>query len=97
MESANVLVLLAGMQIVGMCIMAYCFLRVMSSMSADMRTMGMFKKSRTREDLFAMKNMGLNDENWKEEEEETEPEEELYTAEDIPDAVLVKIAESDGS
>jgi hypothetical protein len=98
MESSELLVLLAGMFISGMLIMSYVFLRMISSMSSDLRTIAMFRKSRTREDLVTMKQMGINDESWeKEEEVEEEAGEELYTADNIPEDVLIKIAESDGS
>ena len=96
MEFLLILALVAVLQLAGMGVLAYLFLKMMKSVSADVRTLAMFKKSRTREDLFAMQSMGINEEGAKEEEAEDE-EEELYTADEIPQDVLAKIAKSDGS
>ncbi len=87
------LILIAGMGGI-----VYMHVNFMKRMSNDMRTIAMFRKSRTLQDMAAMKSMGLNSEDWDKAEEKEDEEEDdgLRTAEELDDETLNKIAESNG-
>lgn len=98
-DSLIILLVVGIVQVAGMFAIVYMHASFMKRMSSDMRTIAMFRKSRTVQDIAAMKAMGVNSEEWDQEEEEEviEEDDELLSPEELSLETLSLIAQSDGA
>lgn len=101
METIILVVAVGLIQIAGMCIIAHMHKNFLRQSSHDLRTIAMFRKSRTVQDIAAMKSMGVTAEDWDKQEDKEEAAEEeddgLMTADELSEETLQAIARSDGS
>lgn len=94
MESLLLVALLAALQIV---VMAYVFMKMMNRITDEVRMMEIFKKSRTIQDIAALKSLGIDSDEWEEKEVEEEEDDGLMATDQLSEEALSNIAKSDGT
>lgn len=100
MENLILVAVVGLVLIVGMGGVIYLHVSFMKRMSSDMRTIAMFRKARTLDDIAAMKAMGISAEEWDKDEKDEDkiPEDDgLRSPDELSPEALQAIAESDGS